>query len=184
MKLSFTLLLSISCLLLGGCIDYDPPYFYETVSINLANADNSGEAPALAGDSVSKNAYAIQLDLTLEPRYHEGADSYESEFRNEDQVTDFSITCSDSFNGIVPGQLLNHLFNQYGKFHQSEITPTMYASIFSGISPGVNVPSSWNSTNYLLLMVPPITSGTYTFHVLGTFSDGRILSDSITVKLY
>jgi hypothetical protein len=185
MKLS-ALILSFSVLIwvLSGCTDYDPPYFYETVAMTLSNADNSGESVVSAGDSVSKYAYAIQLNLTFEPRDHEGADSYESEFKNEDTVTDLFISCSETFNGIPSNQSLNHLFNGRSGYHGYELTTSTYTSLFQSSSPGVQVPESWTSSNYLLLMVPPAAEGTYTFHVSGTFSDGRVLSDSVTVKLY
>jgi hypothetical protein len=179
LALAFLYLLGVF-FLSSGCRDYDPPYFYETVSMTLSNADNSGNSPVSAGDSVNKYAYAIQLNLTMEPRSHEGADSYESDFVNEDNVNELSITCSQTFNGLVPNQSLNHLFNT-SRFN--ELTAP-YTGLFSGPSPGSDVPDSWNSKNYLLLMVPPDSSGVYTFHVSATFSDGRTLADSVTVNLY
>ncbi len=187
MRLSSFILFPVLCLLFSGCTDYDPPYFYETVSMTLSNAYNNGEIPTEAGDSVPKNAYVIQLNLTMEPREHEGADSYESDFRNEDHVTSFSITSSDTFNGIAPNLSLNHLFKIKERYSDYELTD-YYGSIFSGDKPaigvGETVPSSWISSNYLALKITPNEGGHQTFYVSGTLSDGRVLSDSITVKLY
>lgn len=157
--------------------------FYETISIELYNADNSGLTPVSAGDSVSKKAYALEIRLTMKALVDSvDLESYNYHI-NEDVVTDLQITSSTNFNGIPAHQSLNHLFRyREADDRYSEINTTNYTAIFSGGYSAHDL--EWNANKYLLLMYPPDNAGNYTFYVTATFSDGRILSDSIPVNLH
>jgi hypothetical protein len=159
--------------------------YYETISIDLTNADNSGTSPANAGDSVSRHAYALEIHLLLEAIIDNTGHGNYRYNQNEDVVTDFQILSSSDINGIPAYQSLNQLFlfrNKQGQY--SDINSSTYTAVFSENYSKSNKEIQWNSSNFLMLMHPPSVAGDYTFYVSGTFSDGRILSDSVQVKLY
>jgi hypothetical protein len=172
--------------ILHGCHHEYPPFFYETVSMALENADNSDVSPVLDTDSVPAKAYAIQLNLSMNLTSKDGADSNESGFSNEDRVVYFAITSPMNYNNIAPNQSLNDFFNfSTGNGTGAPITADNYTSIFSGnIGASGGAPTTWNTSNYLILMNPPASMGNYTFYVSALFSDGRSLADTISVNLY
>lgn len=183
---SILLLLLAVPLLFTSCSKPDyPPYIYETIGMSLSSADNSGETPVSDNDSVPLPAFAIQMDLNMIMTDDTKADSYESYYQNEDEVTEFRITSPSVFNGVPANQSLNHFFNySTGAGTGALISGPPYTYLFSGTDQVNGVVDEWSVTKYLMLMNPPSTTGNYTFIVHAGFNDGRILADTITVNLY
>ncbi|MGV3611166.1 MAG: hypothetical protein ACO1N0_09470 [Fluviicola sp.] len=157
------------------CVKEPTEYVYKTLDMNLANANTSGTGPLVVENSVPKNAYGIRIQLTFSsPKVNHDYKTH----RNEDSVTEFVITSSEGFNGIAPGNSLNHLFSFRKNANQFVgISPESYTNIFS-------ISDENTSDNYLFLAQSPNTPGDYTFHLSATFSDGRVLSKSVSVNLH
>ncbi len=179
------LLLSALPILAGSCLkdpEY-PPFIYETTEMSVTNADNAGENPVSDNDSVPRIAYALQLNLTMVTK--EKGDSYEGSYIPEDVVTEFTITSPNVFNSIPPNEPLNNFFSYYSG--NGPGAPVSITGTFTGLFAGSNNfggPDTWYTTKYLLLMEPPGSAGNYTFFVQAGFDDGRVLNDTVTVKLY
>lgn len=175
-----TILSALLLLSLVSCHSFDD-YVYETVALELSNADNSGILPIDAGESAPRLAYAIKMSFTMRITENKDTDRYESNFRNEDQVTSFVVNSPDTFNLLPPNTSLNHFFNySTGGGTGSPLESWNYGFFASG---GTYVeektPAEWTKEHYLLLMNPPDTVGPYTFIVNVGFSDGRQLTDTI-----
>lgn len=176
--------ISICALCLVSCHEYTP-FKYETVSMELSNADNSGEGPVDASGPVPKQAYGIKLLFGMHITESTDADINESSYQNQDQVTSFNITSPFSFLNAAPNTSLNQFFNFSAGATGSTINPDMFNRIISGSRYSSSSSSpDWTETRYLLLMNPPDTSGTYIFIVDLTLSDGREFIDTIQAELF
>lgn len=167
---------------LMSCSDPYPPFVFETVNFTLTNADNSGTSPVHDNDSVPKQAYSMEINLVSMLKNKSGTDINESEFENEDLVTDFKISCLTEYNGIPANLPLN------GFFYFSEqqgigriIGPEMYHEIFFAANRDAD---EWGTTKNFILMSEPEFPGNYEFVVSAWLSDGRFLSDTVNVNLY
>jgi hypothetical protein len=168
-----------------GCRGFDD-YKYETYSMVLSNADNTGLTPVDASGSAPRVAYAIKMLYSMRITESKDTDRYESGFHNEDEVSSFSVTSPDTFNMVPPNGTLNQFFNySTGDGTGAVLSPENYTIIGSGgTSFSDNSEPDWTRSHYLLLMNPPDTTGNYSFIVDLTFSDGRQLIDSVNVILY
>ena len=172
---------------LSGCHSFDD-YIYEASVMALSNADNSGQTPIDASGSAPILAYAIKVDYTMHLTESGDTDRYESGFRNEDEVTSFTISSPDTFNLVPPNNSLNQFFNySFGSGTGNTINEDDYNRYASGgifFTVATNPKPDWNISHYLMLMNPPETTGNYTFVLDIVFSDGRQLIDSVNVNLY
>lgn len=182
LKWAFSLVL---VLVLAGCHEY-PSFVYETIALELSNADNSEQSPVDDADSVPKVAYAIKITYTMHVTQTEGADTYESSFQHEDNISAFTISSPETFNLVPPNNSLNSFFNySTGAGTGIPIIPDNYYHFSPGgtFFEDASKPD-WTKNHYLMLMNPPDTSGLFTFVVDIEYSDGRELIDTVHVKLY
>ncbi|MEO8149709.1 MAG: DUF5034 domain-containing protein [Bacteroidia bacterium] len=177
-------------LMLAGCSRYDD-YIYEVVKMNSSNSDNSGNKPIDAlTDSVSKKAFAIKLELTMELRESgKNTDSYESNYANEDRLISLNVYSLTNFDTThQAGISLNDYFlvSSGGTYTTGSTIQRQVenGTIGEGRGSQGSIQDSWTSNEYLILMSEPQTTGNYSFVVEIGMSDGRHLIDTTAVILY
>lgn len=183
-------------LLLLSCSKYSD-YLYEVIDVKTDNADNTGNEPiSLAIDSISKNAYAIQLEYTMTYKGTNGNHDveYESSFKNEYSVSAFNVYSLENFDANHPaGTSLNEYFlvsqgSPYGQYNSSNTITSIIGTgnIGSGKLEENGGPSfsNWTSKQFLILMQPPTNSGSYSFVVEITQTNNTTISDTTTIILY
>jgi hypothetical protein len=175
--------------LLVSCKKEYDNYLYETVSINLSNADNSGENVVLTNiDSIPKESYAINVEYTMNQTGVDGdyIINGESNFKNEYQVSSFNIYALENFDTNHPsGESLNDYFLfSSGAAYYTTNTIESINNVGSGNFNGEWGVETWKSSQYLILMRPPLNNGIYSFVVEIVQSNNSVLIDTITTKLY
>lgn len=185
MKTIAHLILSMILFCLASCSKHIPAEF-EVVSMNLANAENTGESPSeSSNNNVPKQAYAIKIILNEEMRKKTEGDAQENGFINEDKLVGFNIFSLYSFDATHPAKTsLNDFF-----LTSLKSSATINALISSGVIGGGslkngNYTDSWSTNQYLYLMTPPALPGAQSFVVKMDFSDGRSMCDTVNVTLY
>ncbi len=175
----------LSFLFLSSCSKHIPSIF-EVEGFSLSNSINTLEEPFDAGnDSVPQNAYAIKMTLNEVMKDATPGDANENGFKNEDQVTYLNIYSLTSFDGThLAGASLNDYF-----LTDLSSTSTIPEFISKGkIGQGKivdnNTVANWTSDQYFFLMHSPAVTGNHSFVINMTMSDGRQMSDTVTVRLY
>lgn len=181
----------IFILLFTGCTTYDA-YLYEVIDMKAANADNAGELTvATDADSISKKAYAIQLEYTMQFAGESGedVDPHESGYQNKYNVTSFNVYCLDTFDmQHLPGTSINNYFlvSRGGSYTANNTIEQLVHNGTIGIGRGYsgNIIDTWTSTQYLILMQPPVNNGNYRFVIDIEQSNNTHMIDTIATHLY
>lgn len=172
------------CVFLTSCHKH-ASYYYRLTGLNLTNVDNSGDAPVVPKDSVSKKAYRFYADFNAHVvRVGPGLDNpNEAAFVNENNVTAVNISCLQQFN---PSHPANTSLNDYflTALSQGATISNLVRYGFGSSATRNGETEDWIDNKSFYLMVPPDTTGNYTFVLQVDFEDGFHLADTTSVYLY
>ncbi len=181
------ILFFIALIFLVGCSKY-ADYNYEITSVTATNADNAGPEPVAGMDTVNSASYCIQLHVVasltaIDDKGH--LDEYESSQINQDKLSSYTITCLNYFDSVIDsGDVMNDyfLFSRNNVFNSNNTIARMVS--LNELGGGINVAKMYKETdNYLFLMAPPQTAGTYTFVMKAVYENGKTFNNTVTVYL-
>lgn len=174
-----------------GCspCDNNPAGWFQLCTLEAKNIDNSGLHFVAASDTVSKEAYVLQLDFTatesdvcskrthfLSSGYAMVKDCDPGGFYNYNPVVQVSITSNNDINANLPAG--SNLVGEFFAYHHQAFISAesmLFQTYVSDLSAGVSYS--------LRLMTPPTQSGEHIFTIDVTLEDGKVISAQ-TSKLY
>lgn len=183
--MKFKIILLLPAFWLCACSKHIPSV-YEVEGMSLANANNAGEEPADATTaSVPEEAYAIKMTLSEKMLKKMDGDAEENGFINDDRLTSLNIFSLNHFDAAhPPGSSLNAYFLTALNSPSTIDAFISKGEIGAGKYDQGSYVDNWSSDQYFYLMHPPASAGPQSFVVKIGLSDGRNMSDTVTVNLY
>jgi hypothetical protein len=172
----------------AGCRTHYP-YNYIIAGLTLHNEDNSGLVPVDANtNDIPAKAYAIRLEFANELTNPEKYHNDESYYTLLNPAKTFTITSLSDFDNTHPaGSVLNDYFLYGASTYEVNNTDSIQNKI-GKIGRGKfnfsqELPNSWTTNDYLLLMQPPAVPGNRSFVLHMELKDSTSITDTITVNL-